>query len=186
MLFSRFHLRWVPILCNLNSSKIHFLLIRLKKPLDKFIIFLTQLPTVLATPASSLMNILTFFCVPISCYCHVRHSCHSLQPPLPRFLLQYLQLQRVVEVVEEAVPILSCRASECKRRMGVWGAYGHIGPKTVRIRDISAPVPKCLVTVQYWWRSFQTFWHTDTLALRHFGPNAETVWTIGPDTSVLG
>ena len=47
-------------------------------------------------------------------------------------------------------------------------AYGHIGPKTVRTRDTSAPV------------------HEDISALRLSGPNAETVRTVGPDTSVLG
>ena len=31
-----------------------------------------------------------------------------------------------------------------------------------------------------------TLWHQDILALRHFGPKAETVRTIGLDTSVLG
>ena len=56
-----------------------------------------------------------------------------------------------------------------------WGMnlYGRIGHKTVWIRDTSA-------------------WHQcrkcplGTLALRHFSPNAETIWTMGLDTSVLG
>jgi len=65
-------------------------------------------------------------------------------------------------------------------------SYRHIGPKTVSTRDTLAPVPKCLITVRYWHWSVRTLRHEDISALRHFGPSAETVRTIGSDTSVLG
>ena len=79
-------------------------------------------------------------------------------------------------LTHETVALQTSSSSSDNGANSILRVYGHIRPKTVWTRDTSAPVPKCLRTVRY----------KDILALRHFGLRAETVRTIGPDTTVLG